>query len=75
MEMDQIAALRDRVESALKQHGISASAFGRKALRDPGFVFDLREGKRSLHLRTITKVEAFIAGLKEPAKPKRKRAA
>jgi hypothetical protein len=73
--MDIIEAFKSRVESAIKAHEFTASTFGAEALGDPRFVFDLRKKKREPKMRTIAKVDAFIAGLeKKPAK-KRKRAA
>ena len=48
------------VEAFLSERGIEASLFGRSALKDPNFVFDLRKG-RCPNLRTIQRVRAFMA--------------
>jgi hypothetical protein len=50
------------VEKALKKTGMSPTRFGRDAVSDPSFVFDLREGKRDLRLSTVQRVRDFIAG-------------
>jgi len=47
------------VEEFLKSAGVSPTAFGRDALGDPGFVFDLRNGRR-LWPETAEKVRDFI---------------
>ena len=47
------------VEKFLRAREISAARFGREAMRDPRFVFDLRKG-REPRLRTVTKVLAFL---------------
>jgi hypothetical protein len=49
------------VEAFLSERGMEASLFGRNALKDPNFVFDLRKG-RFPNLRTIQRVRAFMAG-------------
>jgi hypothetical protein len=49
------------VEAFLSGRGMEASLFGRSALKDPNFVFDLRKG-RCPNLRTIQRVRAFMAG-------------
>jgi len=49
------------VEAFLSERGMEASLFGRNALKDPNFVFDLRRG-RCPNLRTIQRVRAFMAG-------------
>ncbi len=47
------------VETYLKSSGLDATTFGKQALGDPSFVFDLRKG-RSPSLRTIEKVRAAM---------------
>lgn len=47
------------VEAFLKTTGMTATAFGRGAVGDPGFVFDLRDGRR-IWPETEGKVRAFI---------------
>lgn len=52
-----------RIDSFLNATGISPATFGRKALGDPNFVFDLKKKKkpRSPSLNTASKIEKFIA--------------
>ena len=49
-----------QIEQFLKDKSLEASAFGKQALGDPNFVFDLRKG-RSPSTRTLEKVRAFMA--------------
>ena len=55
--------LRD-VENFLKAESISAARFGRDAVGDPRFVFDLRRG-REPRQRTIDRVRDFLARERE----------
>jgi 2,4-dienoyl-CoA reductase-like NADH-dependent reductase (Old Yellow Enzyme family) len=48
------------IETFLAERGMEASLFGREALRDPNFVFELRKG-RCPNLRTIERVGEFMA--------------
>jgi 2,4-dienoyl-CoA reductase-like NADH-dependent reductase (Old Yellow Enzyme family) len=50
--------LRD-VEKFLNNKSMTAAKFGREAVKDPRFVFDLRKG-REPRARTIEKVRAFL---------------
>ena len=50
--------LRD-VEKFLKNSDMPATRFGREAVRDPRFVFDLHRG-REPGPRTIERVRAFL---------------
>ena len=50
--------LRD-VEKFLKVSNTPATRFGREAMGDPRFVFDLRNG-REPGVRTINRVRAFL---------------
>jgi len=59
---------RGEIEDYLKVSGIDATTFGKRAMKDPRFVFDLRKG-RSPSARTMDRVRAFMA-----ANPPRKRA-
>jgi sulfate adenylyltransferase subunit 2 len=54
------------IEAFLKSSGTDASAFGKLALGDPSFVFDLRKG-RSPSTRTMEKVRAAMTAT--PDKP------
>lgn len=47
------------VEKYLATNGMSARRFGMAAMRDPNFVFDLRDG-RKIRAATIDKVMDFI---------------
>lgn len=47
------------IEKFLRVSQVSAARFGREAMRDPRFVFDLRKG-REPRLRTVTKVRAYL---------------
>jgi len=50
--------LRD-VEKFLKNSSMPAAKFGREAVKDPRFVFDLRKG-REPRPRTIERIRAFL---------------
>lgn len=50
------------IEAALAKSGLSATKFGKDAVGDPSFVFDLRDGKRDLRVSTVQRVRDFIAG-------------
>lgn len=50
--------LRD-VEKYLKARDIAAARFGREAMGDPRFVFDLRNG-REPRARTVRKIRAYL---------------
>ena len=50
--------IRD-AEKYLKSSNIPAARFGREAMRDPRFVFDLRNG-REPRQRTVERVRAYL---------------
>ena len=54
--------LRD-VENYLKISNMPAARFGREAMKDPRFVFDLRNG-REPRQRTVDRVRAFLESAK-----------
>ena len=54
--------LLERIEKHLKDHHISATRFGRRAVGDPRFVLDLRMGRRPRR-RTIERLEAYLASI------------
>ena len=56
------------IEAFRSEQSMEASLFGRRALKDPNFVFDLRKG-RCPNLRTIQRVSAFMTAY--PSKPAR----
>lgn len=47
------------VEAYLKQAGMSATAFGHAALKDPNFVHDLRQGRKP-NLGIVERVYIFM---------------
>jgi hypothetical protein len=54
--------LLTEVEKYLRISRIPAARFGREVMRDPRFVFDLRNGREPRD-RTITRVRAFLKGV------------
>lgn len=53
-------AMLARIEAHLTALGTSATVFGRKAINDPSFVFELRKGRRVTR-RTASRVDAYLA--------------
>ena len=51
--------LQRRIEHFLRQSGMAAARFGRDAVRDPRFVFDLRRG-REPRPTTVRRVRAYL---------------
>jgi hypothetical protein len=51
--------LLHRIEQYLKQSGTPPTRFGRDAVRDPRFVFDLRNGREPCP-STICRVSAYL---------------
>ena len=51
--------LLDSIEKHLKKSRMAPTRFGREAIGDPKFVFQLREG-REPRSRTIKRVEAYL---------------
>lgn len=49
------------IEQYLQTRGLSATRFGRLAVKDPRFVEDLRQG-RSPRRRTLERVSAYMRG-------------
>lgn len=47
------------IERFLRDSGMQATTFGRRAVRDPRFVFDLRQGREPGH-RVRCRVEHFM---------------
>ena len=54
--------LRQVVEQALRHHNIAPSRLGREAVKDPAFVFNLRNG-REPRPSTENKVRHYLARL------------
>lgn len=51
--------LLSEVEEFLRAKEVSAARFGRDAMHDPRFVFDLRNGREPRH-PTVTRVRAYL---------------
>ena len=56
---DNIVRIIRDVENFLKQRNIAPTRFGRDAMGDPRFVFDLRRG-REPGPRTVRRVRAYL---------------
>lgn len=65
--------LTQKIEEFLAATDMSPTVFGRKVLKDPNFVFDLRSGKRSPSIRTAEKIYAYIEGQQKPSKKSNRR--
>ena len=55
--------LRIAISRALRRHAIAPSRFGRDAVNDPRFVFDLMQTDRQLRPGTAAKVREHLAKL------------
>jgi 2,4-dienoyl-CoA reductase-like NADH-dependent reductase (Old Yellow Enzyme family) len=51
--------LRRRIELYLRKNRIAPTRFGREAVNDPRFVFDLRKG-RELREKTVNRVVGWL---------------
>jgi hypothetical protein len=49
-----------RIEQYLRDNAVSPSRFGRDAVNDPRFVFDLRDKGRTVRDATRDKVTAYL---------------
>jgi hypothetical protein len=58
--------LLDRIEKHLKETHMAPSRFGRRAVGDPRFVLDLREGRRP-RARTLKRVEGYLKAAEDDA--------
>lgn len=58
-------AFRAEIEAFIARSGMTATAFGVEAVRDPNFVHDLRNG-RAPNLRSVERVLAFIRDRDRP---------
>jgi phosphopantothenoylcysteine decarboxylase/phosphopantothenate--cysteine ligase len=65
--MSYFDEFRAEIEAFLKRTGISATRFGKEAVGDPRFVFDLREKGRAPSARLMDEVAAYMARQGEPA--------
>lgn len=75
--VDTLSDFKKKVEQFLESTGMSPTVFGRTALNDPNFVFDLRSDKRSPSIRTLEKINAFMRAhnTSQSEKPNTSRAA
>ena len=55
----EIQSLLDEVEGFLQAKEMTATGFGRAAIGDPNFVFDLRKG-RDVRPETVDRVRSFM---------------
>ena len=53
-------AFAAEIEAFLKGQGMNAATFGRRALKDPNFVSDVRRRGRCPNLRTVERVRGFM---------------
>jgi hypothetical protein len=58
--MFTVDAFLNEIEKFLARSGMSATAFGREAVKDPNLVGDLRNKDRMPGLRLIGRVDQFI---------------
>lgn len=68
-----IDKLTQKIEEFLTATGMSPTVFGRKVLKDPNFVFDLRNGSRSPSIRTAEKIYTFIEAQQKTSKKSQRR--
>lgn len=61
MQIVTDAQLLEQIEAFLVKAQMAPSKFGRDAIGDAALVFQLRENKRSLSLRTAEKVMQFMS--------------
>jgi homoserine dehydrogenase len=64
--MDPTQSLLEQIEAYIAARGMSATAFGRAAVNDPGFVFKIRDG-RELRRATRERVQSFLSEQSESA--------
>jgi hypothetical protein len=53
-------AFAAEIEAFLNGQGMDPATFGRRALKDPNFVFDVRRRGRCPNLRTLERVRGFM---------------
>lgn len=59
--MDEtVKALLAAIYAHLRKYRMTKSGFGRMALKDPNFVFDLEVGARNPTVATVRKVNKFM---------------
>ena len=59
--MDEtVKALLAGIYAFCRKHDLTKSGFGRQALKDPNFVYDLEIGDRNPTVATVRKVNKFM---------------
>lgn len=71
--MDQVTELLTQIEAFLAESGMAPSAFGRDAMGDPLFVFQLRDGReprRATRELATQQIARYVggSGFEEPNK-------
>ncbi|HET7255586.1 MAG TPA: hypothetical protein VFJ46_17655 [Xanthobacteraceae bacterium] len=69
MQIVTDAQLLEQIEAFLVKADMAPSKFGRDAIGDAALVFQLRDGKRSLSLRTAEKVVQFMSDWRPEEQP------
>jgi len=69
--MGTLESFKANIDAFLKRSGLKPSTFGRLALNDSKFVYSLLNKKRSPHIRTIEKAEAWMKSWKPGKKPRK----
>jgi len=64
--MSAVDSFKKEIDDYLQASGVSASAFGKAALKDPNFVRNLRAG-RSPGLKVVDQVREYIRANPAPA--------
>jgi hypothetical protein len=62
--MSQSKKFVEEVEAFLKESGMTATVFGKAAVNDPKFVFNIREGRQP-SLRLVDRVNAYVKSVRE----------
>ena len=60
-ESPAAADILSRIEQFCEKHSIPPSRFGRDAIGDGSLIKDWKEGRRSPTLKTVARVENFMA--------------
>jgi len=61
--ISQSPSLRLAISAAMRRYGIPASRFGREAVNDPCFVFDIMRRDRACRPATEARARTYIATL------------
>lgn len=63
--------LLSEINAFVRKHGLSESGFGKIAMGDFGFVFDLRKGNRSPQIKTVERARDFMRTYSIPLKKRK----